>query len=294
MIRLFPSGSKKSKDKRDWNNCQCSCKFYGDSFIQSRRTKVVHGIPGGGSSGNGRGVIHSSSGKNTESIEYRDVLVAKGIYNVEDKLRSVEQIIGTNGRDMFKGGEHTDYFYGGEGQDVIYGNGGNDLLYGGDGLDVIWGGDGDDLLSGGAGNDSLYGGEGNDVYLFSKGDGHDHIHEGKGTNDILFLNGIKAEALSFRRNTDGDNLELTVQGSTDAITFDNWFLYDRLKDNVISEHRDMKVESIITGDGLVISSKKIDALIEKMSEVGFKVSEVDKPQIIEEDIGKFFAVNPVF
>ena len=45
MIRLFPSGSKKSKDKRDWNNCQCSCKFYGDSFIQSRRTKVVHGIP---------------------------------------------------------------------------------------------------------------------------------------------------------------------------------------------------------------------------------------------------------
>ena len=46
MIRLFLSGSKKSKDKRDWNNCQCSCKFYGDSFIQSRRTKVVHGIPG--------------------------------------------------------------------------------------------------------------------------------------------------------------------------------------------------------------------------------------------------------
>ena len=68
MIRLFPSGSKKSKDKRDWNNCQCSCKFYGDSFIQSSRTKVVHGIPGGGSSGNGRGVIHSSSGKNTESF----------------------------------------------------------------------------------------------------------------------------------------------------------------------------------------------------------------------------------
>ncbi|WP_193126057.1 hypothetical protein [Escherichia coli] len=237
---------------------------------------------------------NNNVGKNTESIEYRDVLVAKGIYNVEDKLRSVEQIIGTNGRDMFKGGEHTDYFYGGEGQDVIYGNGGNDLLYGGDGLDVIWGGDGDDLLSGGAGNDSLYGGEGNDVYLFSKGDGHDHIHEGKGTNDILFLNGIKAEDLSFRRNTDGDNLELTVQGSTDAITFDNWFLYDRLKDNVISEHRYMKVESIITSDGLVISSKKIDALIEKMSEVGFKVSEVDKPQIIEEDIGRFFAVNPVF
>mgnify|MGYP000438227090 FL=1 len=44
MIRLFPSGSKKSKDKRDWDNCQCSCKFYGDSFIQSSRTKVVHGI----------------------------------------------------------------------------------------------------------------------------------------------------------------------------------------------------------------------------------------------------------
>lgn len=73
MIRLFPSGSKKSKDKRDWNNCQCSCKFYGDSFIQSRRTKVVHGIPGGGSSGNGRGVIHSSSSK-----KYRKLLRLSG------------------------------------------------------------------------------------------------------------------------------------------------------------------------------------------------------------------------
>ena len=40
MIRLFPSGSKKSKDKRDWNNCQCSCKFYGDSFIQSREPRL--------------------------------------------------------------------------------------------------------------------------------------------------------------------------------------------------------------------------------------------------------------
>ncbi|EGT4373619.1 hypothetical protein AUM47_19345 [Cronobacter malonaticus] len=237
---------------------------------------------------------NNNVGKSTESIEYRDVIVAKGIYNVEDKLRSVEQIIGTNGNDMFKGGEYIDYFYGGDGNDIIYGNGGNDLLYGGEGVDVIWGGDGDDLLSGGTGNDSLYGGDGNDVYLFSKGDGHDHIHESLGTNDILFLNGINATDLSFKRNEDGDSLEMTIKDSTDTITFDNWFLYDRLKDHAFSEHRDMKVESIITGDGLIISSKKIDALIEKMSGVGFKVSEVDKPQIIEEDIGKFFAVSPVF
>ena len=45
---------------------------YGEPFPASLCTsvneQVVHGIPGGGSSGNGRGVIHSSSGKNTESL----------------------------------------------------------------------------------------------------------------------------------------------------------------------------------------------------------------------------------
>ena len=45
---------------------------YGEPFPASLCTsvneQVVHGIPGGGSSGNGRGVIHSSSGKNTESF----------------------------------------------------------------------------------------------------------------------------------------------------------------------------------------------------------------------------------
>ncbi len=233
-------------------------------------------------------------GKNTESIEYRDVIVEKDIYNVTDKLRSVEQIIGSNGRDLFNGGEQTDNFYGGDGADIIYGNGGNDLLYGGEGLDVLWGGDGNDLLSGGTGNDRLYGGQGDDVYLFSKGDGHDHIHEYKGTNDILFLNGIKSTDLMFRRNNDGDSLELTVKDSTDAITFENWFLYDRLKGTNFDQYRDMKVESIITGDGLIITSKKIDALIESISEMGFKVSDVDKNQIIDEDLGKFFTVNPVF
>ncbi len=74
---------------------------------------------------------HTNMGKNTESIEYRDVKVEKDYYDVTDKLHSVEQIIGSNGKTTFYGGHQTDHFYGGDESDKIYGRGGSDLLFGG-------------------------------------------------------------------------------------------------------------------------------------------------------------------
>jgi len=236
---------------------------------------------------------NSNVGKNTESIEYRDVKVEKDIYDVHDKLHSVEQIIGSNGKTIFNGGEQTDYFYGGDEADKIFGHGGSDLLFGGKGDDVIWGGDGNDLLIGGEGNDHLYGGEGDDVYLFKKGDGQDHIYDNKGAKDMLFLEGINASDITFRHNPEGQSLELTVQNSTDSITFDNWFLYDKFKGTNLADHKNMKVESIITGDGKLITSEKIDALIDAMSTMSFKVSDVNQNQIFEGDLAKIFAANPV-
>ena len=38
MIRLFPSGSKKSKDKRDWNNCKCSSKAVSYTHLRAHET----------------------------------------------------------------------------------------------------------------------------------------------------------------------------------------------------------------------------------------------------------------
>ncbi|EFC4421672.1 hypothetical protein FDP73_23285 [Escherichia coli] len=237
---------------------------------------------------------HTNMGKNTESIEYRDVKVEKDYYDVTDKLHSVEQIIGSNGKTTFYGGHQTDHFYGGDESDKIYGRGGSDLLFGGKGNDIIWGGDGNDLLSGGEGNDELEGDMGDDVYLFKKGDGQDRIYDFNGEKDMLFLDGITASDIVFRRNPERQSLELTVQNSTDSITFDKWFLDVNSTQSKVGPGDNMKVESIITGDGKLITSEKIDALIGAMSTMSFKVSEVDPKQIFEEDLTKLFAVNPAF
>ncbi|EAN2945072.1 hypothetical protein AII34_21045 [Salmonella enterica] len=217
-------------------------------------------------------------GKRTEKIEYRDVVLKNSSYQVTDELYSVENVLGTNWNDIFKGGSQSDVFYGGRGNDVINGNDGNDQLFGGEGKDIINGGDGDDVLSGGQHDDMLNGGLGNDFYLFSRGDGYDSITESGGTNDMLILDGIKSTELSFRRI--GDSLELQVVSAPDVtnkswkdgVKFNDWFLS---RDNVTEQsnyENNYKVEAIVTGDGNVITSDKIDALIASMS--SFNVADV--------------------
>lgn len=190
-----------------------------------------------------------------------------------DKLLSVEKIIGTTWRDIFKGGEQTDYFSGGKGHDEIRGNGGNDYLQGGDGNDIIFGGDGNDFIRGGKDNDTLNGGEGNDTYFYKKGDGKDYISDTSGMNDLLVLEGIKANELSFTRNS--YNLEMKIN-NTDSVIFEDWYYQEEKQEKYGNYHStnrtDYKIEAIVTGDGRAITSDKIDALISAMS--SFNVADV--------------------
>ena len=83
----------------------------------------------------------------------------------------------SSGRDALSGSEGDDLYYGGDDGDTLDGFGGNDVLGGGAGADRLRGGDGDDVLSGGtavdndtliggAGADSLYGGGGSDTFIY--------------------------------------------------------------------------------------------------------------------------------
>lgn len=217
-------------------------------------------------------------GKRTEKIEYRDVVLENTSYQVTDELYSIEKVIGTSWNDIFKGGSQSDIFYGGDGHDVINGNDGNDQLFGGNGKDIINGGDGDDIIHGGKHNDLLNGGDGNDIYIFSRGDGFDTITESGGVNDLLIMEDIKATDLSFKRT--GNSLELQVltlsgdgiQSGRDGVKFNNWFLQDNNAAGLNNSGNNHKVEAIVTGDGSVISSDKIDALISSMS--AFNVADV--------------------
>ncbi|MCC7007007.1 MAG: hypothetical protein IT497_10260 [Ottowia sp.] len=133
----------------------------------------------------------------------------------KDSVRNIQNIMGTVLDDSFVGNGENNKFYGGAGRDVFIGHGGADTLSG----------------------DS-----GNDVYIYAKGDGHDTIIDfdtTAGNIDILKLININKEMLWLSR--DGDNLDITLLGTTDKITLSNWYLGE--------DHQIEKIE-LLSGEKL--------------------------------------------
>ncbi|HCQ9025501.1 TPA: hypothetical protein OMI62_004768 [Escherichia coli] len=229
-------------------------------------------------------------GKRTEKIQYRDAVLENDHYHVTDKLLSIEKVIGSEWNDRFIGGNQSDNFSGWHGNDRIEGNGGDDYLSGGAGRDSIFGGDGNDILSGGPDNDTIWGGSGNDTYIYRKGDGIDYITDNSGTNDLLILDSIHSNEISFARN----NLDLEINfNQENKITIMSWFYENELQSrgyHNVESSTNYKIEAIVTSDARVISSDKIDALISAMS--SFKVKDVsisDQGMIFDDTLTQKFA-----
>lgn len=145
----------------------------------------------------------------------------------------------------------------GVGNDNITAGTGNDTLYGEAGNDTLTGGAGDDLLVGGVGNDSLIGGVGNDTYLFGRGDGQDIINNNVTTwqtdNDrLLFQEGVEADQLWFQKT--GNNLVVSVIGTTDKVTITNWYSGNQYK-----------LDSLELANGDALLAGQVDNLVNAMA-----------------------------
>ncbi len=109
---------------------------------------------------------------------------------------------------------------------TLAGTAGNDWIFGLAGADTLQGNAGDDVLNGGAGNDTLTGGAGYDTYVFSRGDGQDTIVNGAAGNpgasgELVFSPDIAKNQLWFKQV--GNDLVVTVMGSTDKATISGWY-----------------------------------------------------------------------
>lgn len=130
-----------------------------------------------------------------------------------------------------------------------------DIIFGLTGNETLNGNAGNDILSGGAGNDTLVGGAGNDQYRFRAGDGSDTIVESGAYNDndeLDFGTGIDANELWFAQQ--GNNLVISVLGTTDKVSVSNWFAGPG---NV--------VETIKSGDGKVLNQSDVATLVAAMA-----------------------------
>ncbi|WHS55804.1 MULTISPECIES: calcium-binding protein [Pseudomonas] len=197
-----------------------------------------------------------------ERVEFVDGTV----WSVSDLKRlSVE--VATNGADTLIGDEANDRLDGLDGDDKLSGLAGNDVLNGGAGRDTLDGGMGLDTLDGGAGNDSLYGGSGNDTYLFQRGGGQDLISDRdwtRGNLDVIKLaQGISPGDIKVARV--GYNLELTILGTTDKLTVNEWFL-----------STDSQVEQVQFADGTLWDAATLTTLSKGVASEGNDVLQGDE------------------
>ncbi|MDR1228592.1 MAG: hypothetical protein LBK55_06185 [Azoarcus sp.] len=131
-------------------------------------------------------------------------------------------LLGDQGNDTLYGDAGDDTLEGGEGNDILRGEAGDDFLLGGTGSDTLYGAAGNDTLQGGEGIDRLEGGAGNDTYLFGRGDGQDTILDSAGSDCLLFGENIDFDQIWFRKA--GSHLEISVIGTEDKVTVNNWFI----------------------------------------------------------------------
>ena len=123
-----------------------------------------------GAAGDRLGGIENLTGSN-----FKDVLTGDGNNNT---------LKGGGGDDVLVGAAGNDKLYGGDGDDTLSSTDGMNELHGGDGDDTITGGDGVDTINGGAGDDQMTGGLGDDIFVFNPGDGNgdDVITDFRGGN----------------------------------------------------------------------------------------------------------------
>ena len=195
-------------------------------------------------------------------------------------------MVGTSGDDSITGTSGNDRIYGEAGSDTLNGSGGNDLLDGGDGDDILSDIAGNNTLRGGTGNDSLTGrgtfegGAGNDtitananggwatntsdLYLFRRGDGQDIILEygssvDKNAADLYsnrdsmnFGSEISPDQIWFRRI--GDSLEVSIIGTTDAVTINDWYA-----------DASRRIEVFQCADGSILSDADVESIVSAMA-----------------------------
>jgi Ca2+-binding RTX toxin-like protein len=179
------------------------------------------------------------------------VMTGKGVQTAKP---TAEGLVMTGKMDTrtASGNGQDNHITGSAGHDAIRGMGGDDTLLGMAGSDSLSGGERNDLLIGGTGLDTLIGGAGNDIYAWGLGDGADTLIDSAGQDQLRVLAGIDVDKIWLRQVA--SHLEVSVIGTSDRITIDNWY-----------SQADKPIESIALTNGRTLSANGIQTLVDAMA-----------------------------
>lgn len=200
-----------------------------------------------------------------------------------DGNSAANTLTGGAGNDWLNGAGGADTLVGGTGNDVYYVDNATDMVteLAGEGTDTVFssidytlgahveelvligdtavtatGNALNNLLVGNSGNNTLAGGAGHDTYRLDRGFGADTIVENDatvGNTDVAaFGPGVIAQQLWFSQS--GNNLEVSIIGTTDKFTITDWYLG--------SEHH---VEQFTTSYGQTLLDSQVQNLVQAMA-----------------------------
>ncbi|MGH6648939.1 calcium-binding protein, partial [Aquabacterium sp.] len=134
------------------------------------------------------------------------------------------------------------------------GNASSNVLAGNGGANSLAGGGGNDTYRGGQGADTLtsFATTSNDTYLWGRGEGADTLADAGGMDQLSVLAGVTADQLWLRHV--GNNLELSVIGTADKFTINNWY-----------SAAANQVESVKLSDGKALMASKVENLVSAMA-----------------------------
>lgn len=174
------------------------------------------------------------------------------IWNVSDVKEKARYISGSENDEYLYGySDQQNIMSAGNGNDTMYAGSLGDQMDGGAGNDSLFGSSGNDILTGGAGDDRLEGAGGDDTYVFAAGFGNDVIYDAdpaeENSDTIRFLEGIAPESVTAKRS--GDNLVLTIAGTSDTLTVERYFSQYTRNGYYAGSANAQKVEVIEFSDG---------------------------------------------
>ena len=164
------------------------------------------------------------------------------------------------------------------GDDYIHDTSASDRIMALGGDDFIAYSSGNDTIDGGAGNDTLFGyGGGTYTYIFGRGDGSDVINNylggdwGPTTGIVQFGAAITPADLELTQ--DGNNMRISISGTSDSLTIENWFRGDayRPEQFVFADSTVMTAEQLVllnanivygtSGDDYIQGTAGVDIMI---------------------------------